>query len=394
VIIDTRQSKTTTVGVSINAGSVNEKKNTSGSSHFVEHMLFEGTEKRPSAREITNSIEKLGGFINGGTSKERTVFACKVLREDVEVALDVLSDMLFHSLFKEDAVERQRRVILSEISLEKDEPRQHMWTLLQGSLFFRHPLGKPTYGSEACVKEMSREDLLDYHSRFYRAGNMTLTLVGDVPDALSRVEDYFSGIPGGPAVKKGNPKFGGLGKKMVLDERKNLLQSYRILGFRAPPRKSAESFAFDLIDAVLGRGQSGRIFDEVRNKRGLAYDVGVGYESEGEYGFFGIYACTEKEDEEEAMQVITDETKKVGNMSIKDLEEAKKFIIGDYTIKNEEPLHWTDTLCFLNDIGKIEYALDYPSIISSVTKEDVKSTAEEYLEEKKSVQVAIRGKNG
>jgi predicted Zn-dependent peptidase len=392
VIVERRRGATAVVEVSVKAGSADEGKDVAGASHFLEHMLFEGTKKRPTSREITNAVEKLGGILFAGTDTERTVYACKVLRKDVGVALDVLSDMLANPLFDEDAFERQRKVILSEIALDKDDPKEHMWTLLQERLFPGHPYGRPSYGSEESVAGLSMGDVRGFFEKFYRAGNMTVAVVGDVPDALKKVRGYFGGFAGGSSSGGTRDSIRPLKQKTLVEERENILQSYSGVGFRAYPRTSRKSYCFDEIDAILGRGQSGRIFDEVRNKRGLAYDAGVEYESSFGFGMFYVYACTEREDEEATRKVIWKELEKLNELSEEDVSEAKTFVAGRYLMRNDEPMSWADNLCFALEAGDVRKAVDYPDAVASVTLDEVVSTAEKSLHKNASCRVTVREK--
>jgi len=390
IILERRPGTTVAVEVSVKAGSADEGKNVTGASHYVEHMLFEGTKKRPVSREITNAVEKLGGILFAGTDTERTVYACKVLRKDVEVALDVLSDMLANPLFDAEAFERQRKVILSEIALDKDDPKEHMWTLLQESLFPRHPYGRPSYGSEESVAGLTMEDVSGYFKRYYHAGNMTVAVVGDVPDALKKVRSHFGGFAGGKPSGGKRESIRPLKQSTLVEERENILQSYSGVGFRAYPRTSRMSYCFDVVDAILGRGQSGRIFDEVRNKRGLAYDAGVEYEASFGFGMFYAYACTERKDEEAAREVIWEELDKLGGLSWEDLAEAKTFVAGRYLMRNDEPMSWADNLCFAREAGDVRKALDYPDAVASVALDEVVATAEKSLRKKASCRVTVR----
>ena len=392
VIVERRPGTTVAVEVSVKAGSADEGKNVTGASHYVEHMLFEGTKKRPTSREITNAVEKLGGILFAGTDTERTVYACKVLRKDVGVAFDVLGDMLANPLFDADAFERQRKVILSEIALDKDDPKEHMWTLLQEGLFPGHPYGRPSYGSEESVAGLSMEDVRGFFEKFYRAENMTVAVVGDVPDALKKVRSYFGGFAGGKLSGGKRESIRPLKQSAKLEERENILQSYSCVGFRAYPRTSRMSYCFDVIDAILGRGQSGRIFDEVRNKRGLAYDAGVEYEASFGFGMFYAYACTERKDEEAAREVIWEELDKLGELSGEDLSEAKTFVAGRYLMRNDEPMSWADNLCFAREAGDVRKALDYPDAVASVTLDEVVATAEKSLRKKASCRATVREK--
>ena len=163
LLFEKRATKTTAVEVTVKTGSNNESKKINGISHFIEHMLFEGTKTRKSSREIANEIEKLGGELNAYTSNERTAFFAKVLNKHFDKALEILSDIIKNPLFDKKNIEKERKVILKEINLVTDEPRFHQWILFQKTLFKKHPSKNPTYGTVEAVKTITKKDLLNYY---------------------------------------------------------------------------------------------------------------------------------------------------------------------------------------------------------------------------------------
>src|SRR3989338_3699748 len=180
-------SETVTVEFSVHTGSIMESSPEAGLSHFLEHLLFEGTAKRPSSKAIANEIEKYGGEFNAATSQERTFYYVKIAKKHFAVALDILSDMFQHSLFDPVILEKERKVILDEINMVNDNPRHYQWILFNKALFGKHPAGFPVYGNVSVLKKMKRAAILAYFSKWYIPSKITVLVAGDVPDAVAAV---------------------------------------------------------------------------------------------------------------------------------------------------------------------------------------------------------------
>jgi len=192
LVFEKKQTETLTIFATVKAGSNNEGKKINGISHFIEHMLFEGTKKRASSRIISNEIESLGGELNAYTSNERTCFYVKVPKKHFDKALDIIADIIQNPLFDEKNIEKERKIILKEINLHKDEPRFHQWILFAKTLFEKHPTRLPTYGSVEAVKKVTRENILDYYYTYYVPGNIVLSVVGNFnKNAINKVKNQF-----------------------------------------------------------------------------------------------------------------------------------------------------------------------------------------------------------
>jgi predicted Zn-dependent peptidase len=380
VLVESRKSQSIAVEVSVGVGSNYESRKQAGLSHFLEHMLFNGSLKRPTALAITNEIEKIGGELNGGTSNEQTCFYVKVPSKHFEKALDVLSDMLFRPLFKPEDVEKERKVVLNEVKLFTDDPKLHVWVMLQKKLYVRHPTRNPVYGRAATISRFTRKDLVDFHRRFYVPGNMSIAVVGNVKKskALSDVRKYFSGFHGGQAPVLRFPKEPRQLKPKFCTERRKILQSYIVLAFKTKPRQHKDSYALDVAHAILGRKSSGRIFDEIRNKRGLAYDISVQSEALKDFGFFSVYVVADKKNVDRIVGIILDELK-MKRLDARDLEEAKTFIEGEVLLDNEDNLKMAEMLSFFNYSSKAEEALNYLKRIRRVSLGQVRNAVKKYL---------------
>lgn len=380
VLLERRDSDSVAVEVSIGVGSDVESRKQAGVSHFLEHMLFNGSEKRPTALEITNEIERLGGMLNGSTSNEQTSVYAKVPSKHLDVLLDVLSDMILHPLFKKEEVEKERKIILNEIQLLKDDPKLYIWILLQERLYVKHPAKNPVYGRFEAISRLSREDLVAFHRKYYVPGNIAIAVVGDLKkNVFQVVERYFGGMAPGRAPKKVIPKEPKQLRRKTYKEKRKILQSYLVLAYKTPPRSHRDSYALDVIQAILGRRSSGRIFDEIRNKRGLAYDINVQNEALKTFGFFAVYVVADRKNLKKIVDIVLKELSNLRNLGLRDLEEAKMFIEGDFLLDNEDNLKRAEMLGFFNHTGTAEDALKYIRRIKKVSLDETKRVAKKYL---------------
>jgi len=379
VLFEKRATKTVAVEVTVKAGSNNENKKINGISHFIEHMLFEGTKTRASSREIANEIEKLGGELNAYTSNERTAFFAKVLNKHFNKALEILSDVVKNPLFNEKSIEKERKVIVKEIDLVTDEPRFHQWILFQKTLFRKHPTRNPAYGSKEAVRKLTRKDLIDYYTAYYKPNNIIVSVVGNVNGVKNKVGKYFEDLKKIKLKKLKKIKEPKQTRPIKKTEKKKLLSSYVVLGYKTPKRAEKESYVLDVAYAILGRGQSGRLFDEIRNKRGLAYEVGVQHESAVDYGFFAVYLNTDKKNINKIKKIILQEFEKLKKIKNKELEEAKTYLEGSYALENEENLHMADKLAFWETIKEANLVKEYIKKIKKITKKDLIKTVDNYL---------------
>src|SRR3989338_1640246 len=326
LIFERVQSKSVALEVMFKVGSNDEGGNSAGIAHFLEHMLFEGTQKRNSSREIANEIEKYGGEFNAYTTGDRTAFFIKIINKRFDVALDILSDMAANPIFDNKIIEKEKKVVLKEINMINDDPRSYQWILFHKVLFDEHPAKNPTYGSVKTVKKFDRERVLNYYSSHYLPNNMIISVVGDVKNAKMKIWKHFGQLKMGKPIAR--TSFAEPAQREIkrFAEKRKTFNSYMVLGYKVVPRTHKDSYAFDVISAVLGRGQSGWLFDEIRNKRGLAYQVGVDNEHESDYGLFAVYTNLDKKNIEQAKQIILQQFRKLGKISRRDLEEAKTFI--------------------------------------------------------------------
>ena len=392
IITEKKPTDTVTIQATVKVGSNNENDKINGISHFIEHMLFEGTKKRPNSEIISNEIESIGGDLNAYTSNERTCFFIKVPKKHIGIALDILSDITQNSLFEQKNIERERGVILKEIDMRKDEPRFHQWVLFQKTLFEKHPTRRPTYGAVDAVKRIARKDLLDYYSSYYVPNNIILSIVGNFNKAsIIQIKKQFKDFKAKKLKKQKKITEPKQVKVKTRTEKRKILSSYMVLGYNTVSRSDKDSYALDVIQSILGRGQSGKMFVEIRSKRGLAYDVGVHSEAGIDYGFFCVYVGTDKKNIDECVKIILQEFDNLKNLSSKELNEAKGFLIGQHILDNEDTHEVADDLGFWESIKDARLSKEYPGKINKITKADIIRVSKKYLTKNYTMAVVEQG---
>ena len=298
------------VGVWIGAGTRDEDLTYNGAAHMVEHMLFKGT-KRRDALEIAQAIENVGGHINAYTSREMTSYHVHLLKEDLSLALDVLADITQHSTMPEEEVERERDVILQEIGMCHDTPDDIIFDHYFETAYPDQAFGAPILGKNEIIETMRRETLMAYVRGFYTPQQMVICASGNFdPDAFVKdVETQFNALPDNQDHEKipANPAGG------QYRETRDLEQSHIILGFKGISRLDDNFYTAQILATLLGGGMSSRLFQEVREKRGLVYSIYSFHSTHSDSGQFGVYAGTGPEKLPELIPVMCDEIKKIGS---------------------------------------------------------------------------------
>ena len=300
--------ETASVGVWVDVGARYENTEINGVSHLLEHMAFKGTERR-SALEIAEEIEAVGGHVNAYTSREHTAYYAKIMKEDVGLAVDILADILQHSVFAEDELERERAVVIQEIAQAHDTPDDVVFDQFQEIVYPDQPLGRTILGPAEQVANYSRDVLASYMARHYSPERMVVIGAGqlDHESFIDMVGSAFVDLPSAqPAVDLTANYQGG-------DVRtpKDLEQAHLVLGFDGIPYDDDDFYTVQLLSTVLGGGMSSRLFQEIRERRGLAYAVFSFASSYVDGGVFGVYCGTGPDKLQELTPVIADELHKV-----------------------------------------------------------------------------------
>ncbi|HEX2849910.1 MAG TPA: pitrilysin family protein [Acidimicrobiales bacterium] len=278
------------LGFWVGVGSRDETDELAGASHFLEHLLFKGTATR-SAPEIAEAIDRVGGDLNAFTTKEYTAFEVRLLADDVELGLDIVSDIMWSPAFRGDEVEAERQVILEEILMELDEPGDLVHDVFGEALYPGDPLGRSTLGTDASISAMRRDDIAAFHGRWYRPGAIVVAAAGDVDHGriAAGVAERFRGEPGGDRPARSRPA--APPQPVALISRKTE-QAHVVLGVRGLDRDDPDRYALDVVNHALGGGLSSRLFQDIRERRGLAYNV-YSYRSGFEAtGALALYAGT------------------------------------------------------------------------------------------------------
>jgi len=296
--------QTASLGVWVGAGSRNERVDEHGISHLLEHMAFKGTARR-TARQIAEEIEAVGGDLNAATSIETTAYYARVLRADVPLALDVLSDILTSPSFDPGELGREQNVIVQEIGASEDAPDDLVWDRLQETAYSGQSIGRSILGTPTTVRSFDRGRLAQYLERNYRAPNMVIAAAGSVDHhaVVAEVESRFASFvgPGTPAPEPA--RFVG-GARI---EPRELEQAHIALAMHGLPQRDPNLYSLQVFSNVLGGGMSSRLFQEVREQRGLCYSIYAFHAPYTDTGMFGLYAGTDAADVPELMRVVVDE---------------------------------------------------------------------------------------
>ena len=323
------------VGVWVEAGSRDERDEENGIAHFIEHMLFKGTRRR-SARQIAKEIDAVGGILNAFTSKEFSSFYAKVLPEHLPVALDLLFDLYLNSLFATEELEKERQVIVQEINMVEDTPDEYIHDLFSQSFWPRHPLGAPILGRLETISSMDRRKLKDFFSRHYLQIPPVIVAAGKLKheDLLRPVQKVLRKIKAHPKDKKNRPP---RPHPQVQIKNKQLEQVHLLLGTQGLAAVHPRRYAFTILNTILGGGMSSRLFQEVREKRGLAYSVYSFVSSFVDSGLLGVYAGTGIHNLRRVLQVILREMTRLAENSIrpKELRSAKDQLKGNLLLSLE-----------------------------------------------------------
>ena len=300
--------ETASFGAYVATGARHETAAENGVSHFLEHMAFKGTERR-SAAEIAEEIEAVGGHINAYTAREQTAYYVKVLKEDLPLGADIIGDILSHSTFDPQELERERGVILQEIGQANDTPDDIIFDHFQEVAYPDQALGRPVLGTEAGIRDMSRDTLTAYMRRHYSAGNIVVAAAGNLEHerVLDLVGRHFEDLPAAPAPESIAARYEG----GAFQESRDLDQVHIVLGFPSVGYGDPDFYPTLLLSTLLGGGMSSRLFQEVREKRGLVYSIYSFNQPFADGGLFGIYAGTGEKEVGELMPVTLDELQKV-----------------------------------------------------------------------------------
>lgn len=356
------------VGAWVGVGTRNEDLVYNGTAHMVEHMLFKGTKTR-SSQDIAEVIENVGGQMNAYTSREVTSYHIHLLQENVTLAVDVLADLVQNSIMPEEEIERERHVILQEIGMCHDTPDDVVFDHYAETAFPCQALGAPILGTNEIITGMQRDVLMGYVEKFYTTENIVISAAGAVDhDAFAAiVAQAFAGLrSSGQAAAIEQARYEGGDVR----QEKDLEQSHIILGFEGLPRTHDDFYAAQALSTVLGGGMASRLFQEIREKRGLVYSIFSFHSAYRDSGQFGVYAGTGPEDLPELVPVVCEELQKIRNdLSEAELQRAKTQMRSSLLMGRESMMARADQMA--KHIIYRDSVLDIEAVLSSIEALDV-----------------------
>jgi predicted Zn-dependent peptidase len=378
------QTHSASICIFVGVGSRYEDNRRAGISHFIEHVLFRGTTKRPTSHEISEAIEGVGGILNGGTDRESTVYWCKVARPHFDLALDVLCDMLLNSKLDPGDIEKERQVIIEEINMCHDSPSSEVGLIIEKLLWPKDPLGRDIAGTKKSVSSISRDDLIGYIQRQYTPGTTVVSIAGAVEheEAVAAVEKYLGGwttaghCPGFKSFREHEaPK--------VEIESRDIEQTHMCLALPGLSLFDPQRFTMDMINVILGEGMSSRLFSEVRDKLGLAYSVQSYVDHLNDTGSLVVYAGVDTGKAKLALEAIIKELERFKKETISpaELSKAKEMAKGQLALRLEDSRRvasWLGGQEILT--GRILTIEDVNALVDKVTASGIKRLAQQLVD--------------
>jgi predicted Zn-dependent peptidase len=369
--------RSVSVGIWIGAGSRRETPERNGISHFIEHMLFKGTTKR-SAEDIARSVDSIGGNLDAFTAKELVCFNTKVLDQHLSLAFDVLADLVLHPLFREADIEKEKGVILEEIKMEADSPDNLVHEIFSSNFWRDHPLGKPILGTPQTVKRFDHDAIRGYYSSVYTPANLLVTAAGHLThDVLvGLVREHFETLPPGPGAPPDHVPT--THARIALRNKKALEQVHLCLGVPSYPLPHQERFACYVLNTLLGGGMSSRLFQNIRERQGLAYAVFSELNPYRDTGCLSIYAGTSIEAAGKVVESIVKEFHQLKEQRVaeEELRRAKDHLKGSLMLGLESTASRMSNLARQEMYFQRFFTLDeLVESIESVTAEDVQRIA-------------------
>lgn len=335
--VPVKGAKTTAILIMVATGSKYETRQTSGLSHFLEHMFFKGTEKRPDTLTISSILDRVGGEYNAFTSKEYTGYWIKVAHQETKLALDVLSDMLLNSKFASEEIEREKGVIIEEVNMYLDNPMMRIEDVFEKCLYGDTPAGWDTIGTKKNITDFKREDFVTYFKNQYKTSNSFVCVAGDIPKGATRlINDFFKGWAKGKAKPKVVVKERQTTPAITLEYKKTD-QAHLALGVRTVPYGHPDELILKMIATTLGGSMSSRLFLHLRERNGLCYYVRTGSEQYSDTGYLVTQAGVPVTKIEQAIKIIAKEYKTIADelLTSHELQKIKRFITGRLTLSLE-----------------------------------------------------------
>lgn len=372
VIHEKRDVAVTTLLLGVKYGSRYEDEKEKGIAHFIEHLCFKGTEKR-TTRQIAEEIENIGGILNAFTSEDVTAYHAKFPSEHLTKVGEVIFDIFFNPIFPEEEVKRESEVICEEIKMYYDNPRAHVLDQIKSQLYEK-PFGMFIAGTQEIVKDLTREKLLEKHRQVYVPKNSVLVVVGNnsFEEVVALAEKF---VVERKCVEIKKPKII-LKNESENEKRNNLQQTNLAIGFHFPLSGDKERYAAEVFSSILGDGMSSKLFTEVREKRGLVYGIKTDIDFGVDYSYFYIWAGTDPAKVEEVKKVSLEEFKRMAKLTEKELDIAKKKIIGSIRVDSESSDDVARELLAFWSFGDVNECYEQEKRIAAVSLKDIQKLAD------------------
>ncbi len=364
--------RSVSIGIWVGAGSRDENEANNGIAHFIEHMMFKGTARR-TPKEIAETLDAVGGQLNAFTSKEYTCYYAKVLDEYLDTAIDLLGDMFFNSLFLEQEVEKEKNVIIEEIKMYEDAPDELVHDIFASTMWRGHALGRPIIGTEQIIRGLTPDDIRDFINRFYTPDSLVVAVAGNIKhqDIVNKLRPVFGTVP-----KHGEKRNYTAPEShcLVHVKRKDTEQIHLCIGAPGLSMDDRDIYVLHVLNTILGGGISSRLFQEIREERGLAYSVFTYHNSYRDAGLFSIYAGLSRNNLNQVISLVGKELRdlRVNGITKAELSRAKEqlkgsLFLGLENVSNRMSRLGKSELC-LNRVVTVEEAVER---IKNVTVEDV-----------------------
>ena len=396
ILVPEKNATSMTIFVMTRVGSRYEHREINGASHFIEHLMFKGTKRRPTTEILTRTIDRYGAEYNAFTGKDLTAYYIKVDAAQTMLAIDLLHDMLFHSKYDPKEIDRERGVIIEEINMYEDNPRMHLGDILEEALFPASTLGWNIAGPREVIRNVTRDQLIAYRDSYYIPERMTVVIAGKIiPGVMGMLEKTFGSVAA-PSPRR-DDSFAAFCvpkklEKPIRFQKKKTEQVQLGFAFHGPSLHDKQIPAATLLSVILGGSMSSRLFIEIRERRGLCYSIRAGHDALEDTGVFSITAGLDKKRVHEAIKAILAEVRKISRTPVtpKELREAKDHLRGRTMLSFEDSATQADWYgrqwTFLN---KLETPDDRMKLIEQVTAKQIQAVAKEIFKPEHMATAAI-----
>jgi len=376
--------RSVSLGIWVDTGSRRELPEQNGISHFIEHMLFKGTRRR-SAEDIARAVDSVGGNLDAFTAKELVCFNTKVLDQHLDIAFDVLSDLVLNPMFRQEDLEKEKGIILEEIKMEADNPDYLVHEIFAANFWKDHALGRPILGSRETVKSFNRDSVGDFYQTVYRPGHFLITAAGNLShDGIVKLaRQYFEALPA--AVDPHRDQAPGTHARIALRNKKPLEQIHICLGVPSFPLRHERRFACYVMNTLLGGGMSSRLFQNIRERKGLAYAVFSELNPYRDTGCLTVYAGTSGETARQVVRLILDEFRQLKEETVsgEELRRAKDHLKGSLMLSLESTTSRMSNLArqqlYFSRFFSLDELIDS---IEQVSADDVQQIAQTFFDQK------------